>query len=70
MKQDVENFVKQCQICQQAKHEHFNQPGLLQPLPILVSAWSNISMDFIEGLPKSDGHSVQLVGADLGNTNH
>lgn len=34
MKQDVDDFVKQCAICQQAKHERFIPAGLLQPLPI------------------------------------
>jgi hypothetical protein len=34
IKSDVENYIKQCQICQQAKHEHTHPAGLLQPLPI------------------------------------
>lgn len=34
LKSDVANFVKQCQICQQAKSEHCKLPGLLTPLPI------------------------------------
>lgn len=50
---DVEDFVKQCIICQQAKHLNTLPAGLLQPLPIPAGAWQDISMDFIEGLPKS-----------------
>jgi len=29
LKQDVEDFVKQCAVCQQAKHEHIHPAGLL-----------------------------------------
>ncbi|XP_073358271.1 uncharacterized protein [Aegilops tauschii subsp. strangulata] len=64
MKTDVENFVKQCAICQQAKHELCKYPGLLQPLPIPEGPWQSISMDFIKGLPKSEGYSSILVVVD------
>ena len=64
MKLDVENFVKQCQICQQAKHLNSHPAGLLQPLPIPQGTWQDLSMDFVEGLPKSDGYSVILVMVD------
>ena len=64
MKQDVDNFIKQCSICQQAKHINALPAGLLAPLPIPDGAWEQISMDFIEGLPKSDGYSSILVVVD------
>jgi hypothetical protein len=64
LKQDVETFVKQCGICQQAKHTNTVPAGLLQPLPTPVGAWQDIAMDFIEGLPKSEGFSVILVVVD------
>jgi len=60
----VQQFIKQCQVCRQAKHLHTHPQGLLQPLPIPDGAWQNISLDFIEGLPKSEGYSVILVVVD------
>jgi len=64
MKQDVESFVKQCTVCQQSKNANTHPMGLLQPLPILEGVWQDLSMDFIEGLPKSEGFSVILVVVD------
>jgi hypothetical protein len=64
MKQDVEAYIKQCQICQQAKHTNTAPAGLLQPLPIPEGVWRDLSMDFVEGPPKSQGYSVILVVVD------
>ena len=64
MKNDVDNFIKQCNTCQQAKHSLQHPMGLLQPLPIPTGIWQDITMDFIEGLPKSEGYSVILVVVD------
>lgn len=64
MKQDVEAFVKQCAICQQAKHSNSLPAGLLAPLPIPGGAWQQISMDFVEGLPPSNSYNTILVVVD------
>ena len=64
MQQQVKNFVKECAICQKNKAKHVPYPGLLEPLPIPDMAWTHISMDFVEGLPKSQGKDVILVVVD------
>jgi hypothetical protein len=64
MKRDVENFVKQCSICQQAKSERIHHAGLLQPLHVPQGAWQDITMDFIEGLPRSEGFNSILMVVD------
>jgi hypothetical protein len=64
MKLAVELFVRQCQVCQQAKHSNLKPAGLLQPLPLPTGPWQELTMDFIEGLPLSDGANVILVVVD------
>nr|GEX25317.1 integrase, catalytic region, zinc finger, CCHC-type, peptidase aspartic, catalytic [Tanacetum cinerariifolium] len=58
MRKEVKQFVRNCEVCQRYKPnwKHI----LLHPLPIPTSIWTSISMDFIEGLPKSQGKDVIL----------
>ncbi|XP_047326921.1 uncharacterized protein LOC124930637 [Impatiens glandulifera] len=51
MKRDIMKYVSECLTCQQVKIEHQKPAGLLCPLPIPVSKWDDISMDFVVGLP-------------------
>ena len=51
-------------MCQQAKYLSLTSTGLLQALPIPNREWKDISMDFIEGLPKSEGYDAILVVVD------
>jgi hypothetical protein len=64
MKSEVQNYVQTCQVCLQAKPDRAAYPGKLQPLPIPVEAWHIVSMDFIEGLPKSRSASCMFVIVD------
>jgi hypothetical protein len=64
MKFSVTDFVRQCDVCQHAKHLNTHPGGLLQPLPIPAGAWRDITMDFVVGLPLSEGYNVILVVVD------
>ena len=44
--------------------ENIHSLGLLRLLPIPQGSWTNISIDFIEGLPLSQGKSVIFVVVD------
>ena len=64
MKTDIKNFIVTCEVCQRNKSNNLSPAGLLQPLPIPTQVWTNISMDFIGGLPKSKGKDTILVVVD------
>jgi len=65
MKKFVHQYVQACLTCQQAKPDRTKLPGSLQPLPVPSTAWQVISLDFVEGLPKSGGYDCILVVVDL-----
>jgi len=64
MRRDIRKLVKECSVCQENKDELIHPPGLLQPLPVPLQVWTDISMDFIEGLPTSKGFTVIMVVVD------
>ena len=53
MKQDITQYVTECNTCGRVKADHMHTLGYLQPLPILVWKWEDISMDFVVGLPRT-----------------
>ena len=64
MSRTVHDFVRQCHVCQQAKPDRSKYPGLLQPLPVPAAAWQIVSMDFIEGMPRSGRFNCIMVVVD------
>lgn len=64
LKNDFTIMIKECDTCQRNNPEHIPSLGLLQFLTIPTDAWSVISLDFIEGLPKSKGKDVIQVVVD------
>ena len=63
MFQTVHEYVNKCATCQKAKAKAktLKPVGLLQPLPIPCQVWDDITLDFIEGLPCSQGKNTILV---------
>uniref|UniRef100_A0A3Q2QFS9 Gypsy retrotransposon integrase-like protein 1 n=1 Tax=Fundulus heteroclitus TaxID=8078 RepID=A0A3Q2QFS9_FUNHE len=61
---DVSQFVSACPPCNQAKASRRPPAGLLRPLPVPSRPWSSLSMDFVTGLPPSDGYTVILTIVD------
>jgi hypothetical protein len=64
MNKDIQKFVAECNTCQRNKNENVMTPGLLHLLHIPDQKWEEISMDFIEGLPMSDGKDKIFVVVD------
>lgn len=64
MRQTVRDFLRHCDVCQRNKSDHMAPAELLQPLPVPNRIWSEISMDFVKGLPPSGGYQVIMVMVD------
>jgi hypothetical protein len=50
--------------CQRNKTDALHPVGLLQPLEVPFQVWEDISLDFVEGLPKVHDKSVILMVVD------
>jgi len=64
MTKAVQQYIRQCVVCRSCKYDNSPHPGLLQPLPIPKEAWVDVSMDFIEGLPRSYGKEIIFMVVD------
>ncbi len=61
MAADVRTFVASCPECSCSKSSHRPPADLLQPLPIPPRPWSHIAVDFVTGLPPSEGNDTILT---------
>ncbi|GJS87253.1 putative reverse transcriptase domain-containing protein, partial [Tanacetum coccineum] len=65
MKKDIAMYVSKCLTCSKVKAEHQKLSGLLQHLEIPEWKWENITIDFINKLPRtSSGHDSIWVIVD------
>lgn len=64
MRQQVIQWLTSCETCQHCKTEKIPLSGLFQPLAVPTGAWSHVSLDFVEQLPKSEGKDTIMVVVD------
>ena len=51
MKTSIHRYVRNCHACKRAKPARDAYNGLLKPLPVPERPWTDITMDFVVGLP-------------------
>ena len=67
----AEQYALSCSDGQQVEHRNALSPGLLKSLPIPERIWTDLSMDFIVGLPELRGcDSVYVVFDRLSKYTH
>ena len=64
MRDFVKDYCNSCTVCGRIKPHRHKPYGLLKPLPVPERPWDSISMDLIEQLPASAGHTAILVVVD------
>ena len=61
----AKKFIESCAVCQRHKGAARSAQGLLMPLEVPERPWSDVSMDFITGLPKTErGNDAILTVVD------
>ena len=65
MKHDVIKFCSNCIVCHKAKFKVMHH-GLHTPLSIPTSPWTDISMDFVLGLPRSKRRKIRFLWLLIG----
>ena len=62
--EDVQSYVKSCELCARSKISRHKQYDYLRPLTVPDRPWRSIEIDFLCGLPRSRGYSVLMVIVD------
>lgn len=58
---EVEQYLRNCHVCRQAKASQNAYNGFLQLLPVPEKLYVDLTIDFVIGLPKSWGFDAILM---------
>ena len=64
MRGEVKQYLCNCHVCKQAKTSRNAYNRLFQSLLVLKKLWVDLTIDFIVGLPKSQGYDAILMVVD------
>ena len=64
MKDIIYCYIRNCHTCRYAKALRDRYNGILKPLPILTHFWTDFTLDFVMGLPLSNGYNAILMVID------
>eukprot|EP00833_Pecoramyces_ruminatium_P012026 jgi/Orpsp1_1/1186058/evm.model.c7180000096669.1 len=64
IKEDVTNYVYSCENCARNKVNRHRKYAYLQPLNTPDRPWKSIEIDFLCGLPESNGYTTLMVIVD------
>lgn len=64
LEKDVREYVSSCETCMRWKSSSLKKIGKLMPIPIPNECWEVVSMDFVVGLPASNGFDAILTVVD------
>ena len=60
----VGEYVRSCPVYELVKSDHRKKAGVLQPIPIQVQKWQQITIDLATDLPVSNGKTAIAIFVD------
>ena len=61
MKREVDRYIQNCHVCRKAKAPQDQYNKMLKPLPVPKRPWTNITLDFVTGLPECELKNAILM---------
>ena len=67
MPKDIKQYLRNCHTCHRSKSRRHAPYGTLNPLAVPNRLWEDITVDFVKGLPESEGfNAIMMVVDSLG----